>query len=136
MKKVKIVQLVSAVILLMFALITLFMSSSVIFDWFEIRAKEGNYVLFIVWTNLICSLLYLLAVYGFIKSRKWTSTVLVVTLIMLALAFVALQFHINNGGLYESKTIKAMIFRMLLTFTFSLIAFLKFNKTLWKKPSS
>ena len=44
---------ISAIILTLFALITLFMSSSVIFDLFGIREKEGNYVLFIVITNFI-----------------------------------------------------------------------------------
>jgi len=125
----------SAIILLLFALLTLFMSSSVIFDWFGIRAKEGNYVLFIVWANFICSILYFLAVYGFVKSKKWTFSVLITALIILILAFIALHFHIKNGGIYETKTIEAMLFRMLLTFTFSLIAFYKFNKFLWKKRS-
>lgn len=132
MKNIKLVRIVSAVILLLFALATLFMSSSVIFDWFDIRAKEGNYVLFIVWANLICSLLYLPAVYGFTKSKKWTFPVLITALIILVIAFIALQFHINNGGIYEPKTNKAMLFRMLLTLVFSLIAFFKFNKVLWK----
>ncbi len=136
MKNKKFAQIISAIILLLFALITLFMSSSVIFDWFGIRAKEGNYVLFIVWANFICSLLYLLAVYGFIKSKQWTFWVLITALILLIFAFIALQFHILNGGIHEAKTIKAMIFRMLLTFIFSLIALFKFNKTLWKRRSS
>ena len=56
-----------AIVLALFALLTLFLSSAVIFDWFGIRAKEGNYVLFVVWSNFIASILYLLAVYGFIK---------------------------------------------------------------------
>ncbi|WP_245881488.1 hypothetical protein [Xanthomarina spongicola] len=109
------------------------MSSSVIFDWFDIRVKEGNYVLFIVWANFICSLLYFLAAYGFIKGQKWTFSVLISALIILIISFIALQFYINSGGIYETKTIKAMIFRILLTFTFSLIAFFMFRKTLLKK---
>lgn len=59
----------SAVILVAFGLLTLFLSTSVIFDLFGIRAKEGNYVLFIVWANLISSILYLFAAYGFIKHK-------------------------------------------------------------------
>jgi hypothetical protein len=43
----------AAVIITLFALITLFMSTSVIFDLFGIRAKEGNYVLFVVISNFI-----------------------------------------------------------------------------------
>jgi len=133
MKNKKYINIVSAIILLLFATLTLFMSSSVIFDWFDIRVKEGNYVLFIVWANFICGLLYFLAAYGFIKGQKWTFSVLISALIILIISFIALQFYINSGGIYETKTIKAMIFRMLLTFTFSLIAFFMFRKTLFKK---
>ncbi|TLP70645.1 hypothetical protein [Maribacter sp. ACAM166] len=135
MKNNKIITIISAIVLALFALLTLYLSSSVIFDWFGIRAKEGNYVLFIVWANFISSILYLIAVYGFIKRTKWTFWVLIAALVILIVAFIALQFYVNNGGIYEEKTIKAMIFRMLLTLAFSLIALLKFNKLLWGKQS-
>ena len=133
MKNRKIINTVSAVILALFALLTLFLSSSVIFNWFGIRAKEGNYVLFIVWTNFICSILYLIAVYGFIKSKKWTFWVLISALIILILAFIALMYYVENGGIYEHKTIKAMIFRMLVTLGFYFVAFFNLKTTGWKK---
>ena len=133
MKNRNIITTASAIILALFALLTLFLSSSVIFDWFGIRAKEGNYVLFIVWANLIASILYLFASYGFIKRTKWTFWVLIVALVILIIAFIALQFHINNGGIHEAKTVNAMIFRMLVTLTFSILALVQFNKSLWKK---
>ena len=123
MKNKKVIYTVSATILALFALLTLFLSSSVIFDWFGIRAKEGNYVLFIVWANFICSIIYIFAVYGFLKSKKWTFWVLIVALGILIMAFIALLLYVNNGGIHETKTIKAMVFRMLVTFAFSLVAF-------------
>ncbi len=126
----KIINFVSATILALFALLTLFLSSSVIFDWFGIRAKEGNYVLFIVWANFICSILYSFAVYGFVKTKKWTFRVLYTALIILIIAFVALLFYVSNGGIHEEKTIKAMIFRIVVTISFSLIAFFNLNKQL------
>ena len=61
-----------ALVLAAFGLLTLFLSSSILFDLFGIRAKEGNYVLFVVWANFISSLLYLSAVFGFINAKKWT----------------------------------------------------------------
>jgi hypothetical protein len=133
MKNRKIINTISIIILAVFALLTLFLSSSVIFDWFGIRAKEGNYVLFIVWANFICSILYLFAVYGFIKRAKWTFRVLITALVILMIAFIGLQFHINNDGIHEVKTIKAMIFRMSVTLIFSIIAFININKSLWEK---
>ena len=130
MKTKKIINTLSATILALFALLTLFLSSAVIFDWFGIRAKEGNYVLFIVWANLISSILYLFAVYGFVKRTKWTFWVLFTALIILIIAFITLLFYVSNGGIHEEKTIKAMIFRMLVTLSFSLVAFFNINKKL------
>ena len=130
MKTRKIINTVSAIILALFALLTLFLSSAVIFDWFGIRAKEGNYVLFIVWANFICSILYLFAVYGFIKRTKWTFWVLFTALIILIIAFITLLFYVSNGGIHEEKTIKAMIFRIVVTLSFSLLAFFNLNKKL------
>lgn len=111
-----------AIVLAGFGLLTLFLSTSVIFDLFGIRAREGNFVLIIVWANFICSLLYLFAAYGFVSVRSWTPVILVIAVLILVGAFIALQFHISSGGLYETKTIKALIFRIGVTLLFTLLA--------------
>ena len=128
----KILPNLSATILAAFGLLTLFLSTSVIFDLFGIRAKEGNYVLFVVWSNFISSILYLLAAYGFAKSKKWTVTLLGISTLVLIAAFIGLQIHINSGGIYETKTIGAMIFRIAVTLVFAIIAFFTINKQLNK----
>ena len=120
----------SAVILTAFGLLTLFLSTSVIFDLFGIRAKEGNYVLFVVWSNFISSILYIFAAYGFIKNKRWTATLLVISTLILIAAFIGLKIHINSGGIYETKTVGAMIFRIAVTFVFAIIAFFTINKQL------
>ena len=122
----------SAAILTAFGLLTLFLSTSVIFDLFGIRAKEGNYVLFVVWSNFISSILYLLAAYGFKKKKKWTATLLGISTIILIAAFIGLKIHANSGGIYETKTIGAMIFRIAVTLVFAIIAFFTINKQLNK----
>ncbi|MBK7628773.1 MAG: hypothetical protein IPJ16_16530 [Bacteroidales bacterium] len=112
-----------ALVLAVFGLVTLFLSSSVIFDLFGVRAKEGNYVLFVVWANFLSSILYLFAAYGFIKTKKWTIHLLGFSAILLLVAFIGLMIHINSGGIYETKTIGAMIFRITLTLVFSILAY-------------
>ena len=112
-----------AIVLVVFGLVTLFLSSSVIFDLFGVRAKEGNYVLFVVWANFLSSILYLFAAYGFIKTKKWTIHLSGVSAILLIVAFIGLMIHINSGGIYETKTIGAMIFRITLTLVFSILAY-------------
>ncbi|MCB9013029.1 MAG: hypothetical protein H6539_03225 [Bacteroidales bacterium] len=111
------------IVLAVFGLVTLFLSSSVIYDLFGIRAKEGNYVLFVVWANFLSSILYLVAAYGFIKSRKWTYKLLGVSAILLMVVFIGLIIHVKSGGIYESKTIGALIFRLTLTLVFSILAY-------------
>lgn len=124
----KILRYLSAVILIGFGLITLFLSTSIIFDLFDIRAKEGNYVLFVVVSNLISSILYLWAAYGFIKSKSWTTVLLAIASVILIISFISLKVYISNGGIYETKTVIAMIFRISLTIAFALIAYFTIRK--------
>ncbi len=117
--------------LVAFALLTLFLSSSIIFDWFGIRAQEGNYVLIVVWANFISSIIYLFAAYGFITLKKWTVKLLITSLGLLVLAAIGFIIHINTGGLYEPKTVGALLFRMTVTLIFTFLAYLttlKWNK--------
>jgi hypothetical protein len=112
-------QYIGSGLLAMFGCLTLFLSSSIIFDWFGIREKEGNYLLFIVWTNFICSMLYLASAFGMIRQKMWTVKLLVLALVALGVAYVGLFVHINAGGLHETKTIGAMAFRIVVTAGFA-----------------
>jgi hypothetical protein len=124
----KILPYLFATLLAGFGLLTLFLSTSVIFDLFGIRAKEGNYVLFVVWSNFISSILYLFAAYGFIKNKKWTATFLGISTLILIAAFIGLKVHINSGGIYETKTVGAMIFRISVTLVLAIIAYFTITK--------
>ncbi|MFN8266382.1 MAG: hypothetical protein U0T31_00095 [Chitinophagales bacterium] len=125
MKALKIIQ---TILLSFFGLVTVFMASSVIFNLFGIREKEGNYVLFIVYTNLVCGILYLLAAYTTWTTPKLSFTSLVVSLALLIVAFIAFQFYIYNGGIHEAKTIKAMLFRIVFTTIMTGIGWLSIKK--------
>lgn len=106
--------------IILFGLVTLFMSSSVLFDWFGMREKEGNYVPFIVWTNWLCGILYLISAFGILKNKTWVKFTLLISLLILILAYFDLFIHINNGGIYETKTVGAMAFRIVVTAIFLL----------------
>ena len=86
MRKNKALRYFIAVLIISFGLITLFMSSSVIFDWFGIREMEGNFVPFIVWANFIASILYLIGAFGLLKSKSWTVWVLIAAVALLLVA--------------------------------------------------
>ncbi|MFD1550801.1 hypothetical protein DNU06_05630 [Putridiphycobacter roseus] len=114
---------VLTVVLVLFGLLTLFLSSSVIFDWFGIRAMEGNYVPIVVWVNFIASVLYLLAAFAIYNGESWMVKPLVLALVMLVVGLIGFWIHVINGGLYETKTIGAMIFRTFFTAFLMLMAF-------------
>jgi hypothetical protein len=118
----------SAFVLTAFGLLTLFMSTSVIFDLFGIREKEGNYVLFVVWANFICGILYLIGAFGFMKDKKWLPNVMIAASVLLIVTFGGLFLHIQNGGIYEVKTVGAMTFRTLFTVLFTASAFWLISK--------
>ncbi|HNP07315.1 MAG TPA: hypothetical protein PKN99_06795 [Cyclobacteriaceae bacterium] len=118
----------AAIILTLFALLTLFMSGSVIFDLFGIREKEGDYVLFVVITNFVAGFLYLLGAYGLFNSKAWTTRLLSIVTGILFAGFLGLLFHINSGEAYETQTIKAMIFRIVFTALFAFLAWLYISK--------
>ena len=126
--KSKIILNMTGAVIALFGIVTLFMSTSVIFGLFDIREKEGNYVLFVVIANFICAFLYLAAAYGFFTRQTWTTMILNVAVGVLVITFIGLGMHIYSGGIYEQKTIGAMIFRTLLTIGFALISFKYISK--------
>lgn len=118
-----IVLIITGFIIALFGVVTLFMSTSVIFGLFDIREKEGNYVMFVVIANFLCAFLYLAAAYGFFVRQKWTTMILNIAVGVLVITFIGLGIHIYSGGIYEQKTVGAMIFRTLLTIGFALVSF-------------
>ena len=101
--------------LIVFGLVSLLMTTSIIFDLFDMRAKEGNFILFVVWANFACSIIYLIAGVCFILNKKITTFFLAVASIILIITFAELFYHINKGIAYETKTVAAMTFRTLIT---------------------
>jgi len=131
MLKSNIILYLVAIALTAFGLFTLYLSTSVILDFFRVREQEGNYVMFIVWANLISSILYLMTGFGLIKHKLWALKAINSALILLLAAFAGFIVHIEMGGNYEQRTIYAMIFRTTLTFLFVQFTYLKSIQ--WKK---
>ncbi len=124
----RILLILATMVLTLFALVTLFMSSAVIFDLFGIRAREGNYVLFVVVANFICGLIYLFSAYGLITKKRWATQLLLLTVSILFIVFIGLWLHINSGGLYETQTIKAMLFRISISALFAWLSWYLLSK--------
>lgn len=123
----KTLRILLSLVLVAFGALSTFLTVSVIFDLFGIREKEGNYVLFIVWTNLICGLIYLIAAYTNLKKLPKTTILLSLAVALLVISFIALEVYISKGGIYEVKTEKAMLFRIGIT-TVMLLTSYSLNK--------
>ena len=109
---------VAGVFLIVFGLLSIFMTTSIILDLFGMREKEGNYILFVVWANFACGILYVVSGLCFIFNKKITTFFLAVASIILIITFAELFYHINQGIPYETKTVAAMTFRTLITISF------------------
>ncbi len=124
---------VAGVLLAAFALVTLYMSSSVLFDLFGVREKVGNYVPFVVFANFIASLLYLIAVYGIFTNKRWPGKLLLITAGLLGLCLAWFLFYIRGGGIYEKQTTVALPMRTGITLVFAAIVWF-LNRE--KRPSA
>lgn len=123
MRRNKLYRNLIAVILIAFGLLSIFMSSAVLFDWFGMQAKQGNYIPFIVKTNLTAGFLYLIAAYAFIKRQQWAFWVLLSTALLLIYTSALFYVRIHTGGLYESHTVIAMVFRVIFTLVFAALLY-------------
>lgn len=116
--------IISAIILGAFALLTFYLSGSLIFDLFGMREKQGiDFVPFVAWVNLISSILYFASAFGLAFKQTWTTLVLSITLALLALTFVVYILYINTGGPHLEQTFGALIFRMGVTLIFTTISY-------------
>ena len=104
------------------------MTLSVIFDLFGIRAREGNYVLFIVYANLVCGIIYLYAAISNWKNLTNSFYSLVLASLILIVSFIAFGVYISNGGIHEVKTIKAMTFRTVFTLIMAALSYMMLRK--------
>lgn len=112
----KTLQIIVRAFLVLIGLVSLFMTFSIVFDLFDIREKEGNFVYPIVYANMVCGFLYLIAAFYFSKQPKLSVLSLATALLILLIAFAWFFVHIQSGGIYETKTVKAMSFRTAFTF--------------------
>ena len=120
-------------LVLVIGLMSLFMTISIIFDLFDMRSREGNYVPLVVYANFICSVLYLLSAYYLFRKNEKATIILFVATIILVLSYLALIFHIREGLPYEIRTVVAMTVRTCLTAIFMAISWYHLSTTRGQK---
>lgn len=116
--------LVMGVFGLLFGGLTLFSGGTNLFG----GGDAGNYVGFVLWFNFLAGFAYILAAVGLILWRHWAVTLAGVIAAATVLVFVAFGIHILTGGLYETKTLGAMVLR-----SGAWIAIAWFSRKAWSK---
>ena len=119
---------VLAVVAILFGLLTIKSGGAVLlFDGAE-RVAAGNYVPFVLWSNFILGFVYIVAGVGMWLQKRWAAWLAMAILIVTLMVFAAFGWHINTGGLFEERTLKAMILRSSVWLVLSLLLYIRLIK--------
>jgi hypothetical protein len=104
---------VTAIIAVVFGVMTIKSGGSALFINGEARLAAGNYIDFILWFNFFAGFFYIAAGIGIWLKKTWAPTVAITIAVLTLLVFGAFGVHILNGGEYEQRTVIGMSLRTL-----------------------
>jgi len=116
---------VIAVIAIAFGLLTLKSGGEVLFIDGAGRAAAGNYVPFVLWSNFLLGFFYIIAGIGLWLQKRWAAWLAIFIVSATLATFVAFGWHIQTGGLFEARTLKAMILRSGVWLVIALISYVR-----------
>lgn len=96
---------------LVFGLLTVFSGGMALFGGEAARAAVGNAVPFVLWFNFIAGFFYVLAGLGLLLNRSWAVWLSIAIAVATVLVLAAFGLHVAGGGLYEMRTVGAMLLR-------------------------
>jgi len=105
---------ITAVIAVIFGVMTIKSGGSVLFINGEARQAAGNYVDFVLWFNFLAGFFYVATGIGIWLEKAWAAKVAITIAALTLLVFAAFGIHVLNGGEYEQRTVIAMSVRSLL----------------------
>jgi hypothetical protein len=94
-----------------FGILTLKSGGMVLFVDGDDRAAAGNYVPFVLWFNFLAGFFYIIAGYGLWQRYRWAGILSAVIAVATLGVFLALGYHISQGGAHETRTVGAMLLR-------------------------
>ena len=112
-----------AIIAILFGLLTLKSGGEVLFIDGAGRKAAGNYVPFVLWFNFLMGFFYIVAGAGLWLQKHWAVWLSIAITIATLAVFAALGVHISQGGLFEQRTVKAMIVRSSVWTVISLVTY-------------
>lgn len=94
-----------------FGALTILSGGRALFGSDAARAAVGDAVPFVLWFNFLAGFAYIAAGIGLALGRRWALWLSAAIFIATAAIFAAFGVHVLQGGLYETRTLGAMILR-------------------------
>jgi len=116
---------IMSVFAIAFGLLTLKSGGEVLFIDGAGREAAGNYVPYVLWSNFIMGFLYIIAGIGIWLQKRWAVWLALLILAATLTVFAIFGMHIFQGGLFEQRTVGAMILRSVVWLTISFFAYRK-----------
>ena len=114
-----------AIIAVAFGLLTLKSGGSVLFIDGIGRQEAGNYVPFVLWFNFFMGFVYIIAGVGLWLQKHWAVWLSLFIAGATLAVFTIFGVHILQGGLFEQRTVGAMVMRSVVWSAISLFSFRK-----------
>lgn len=111
--------------------LTILSGGIAIFGGTSIQEELGNVVPLVLWFNFASGFAYVLAGIGLWAGKHWSVWFSAAITIAIFCAWIVLGMRIAGGGLYEMRTIGAMLFRFICWLAISWIAIRHIG---WKSP--
>ena len=77
----------------------------------EERTAAGNIVPFVLWFNFVAGFAYVIAGYGLFIWKPWAAQLLAAIAVATIAVFIAFGLYVFLGGMFEARTVGAMIIR-------------------------
>ncbi len=119
---------IAAIVGLLFGILTIVTGGVALFGGADARAPLGNIVPFVLWFNFLAGFAYVVAGIGLLLLHRWAMWLSVFLFVATALVFAAFGAHVLQGGLYEMRTLGALVLRTTLWAIISAMAFAAFRR--------
>jgi hypothetical protein len=114
--------LVAAPVAVLFGALTVLSGGRALFGDEAARAAVGNAVDFVLWFNFIVGFGYVVAGVGLYSWRRWAAPLSAFIAIATLVTFAAFGGHVFFGGVFEMRTVGAMVLRSAIWIAISVAA--------------
>ena len=100
-----------ALVAIVFGIVTIIVGGKTLFGGTKVRIAAGNIVPFVLWFNFVAGFAYVIAGLGLFWWKRWAAQLSAAIAVATMDVFIAFGIHIFLGGMFEGRTVGAMIFR-------------------------